>query len=178
MQRHLIHLICGSTGAGKTTYAMQLADRLGAVRFSIDEWMSALFWMDSPQPLNPAWSMERADRCHAQIWAVARRIAQRGLPCVLDVGLGRAENRLRFARIADDAGLSVQLHFIDAPMEERWRRVEARNAEKGKTYQLGFDVTREMFDFVETIWEPPTDAEMQAYDGVRISATPAAGISN
>jgi hypothetical protein len=25
---------------------------------------------------------------------------------------------------------------------------------------LGFDVTREMFDFVEGLWEPPTDAEM------------------
>jgi len=46
--------------------------------------------------------------------------------------------------------------------------VEARNAQKGETYQLGFDVTREMFDFVEGLWEPPTDAEMLAYNGVRI----------
>ena len=36
-------------------------------------------------------------------------------------------------------------------------------------YQLGFDVTREMFDFVESLWEPPTDAEMRAYNGVRSS---------
>ena len=48
MQRHLIHLIWGSTGAAKTTYALQLAPELGAIRFSIDEWMAALFWMDSP----------------------------------------------------------------------------------------------------------------------------------
>jgi hypothetical protein len=47
----------------------------------------------------------------------------------------------------------------------------ARNAEKGKTYQLEFDVTREMFDFVESLWEPPTDAEMLTYNGVRISQT-------
>jgi hypothetical protein len=52
---------------------------------------------------------------------------------------------------------------------ERWRRVKARNARKGETYQLGFDVTREMFDFVEGLWEPPTDLEMRDYDGVRIS---------
>ena len=44
MARYLIHLICGSTGAGKTTYALELAERIGAVRFSIDEWMTALFW--------------------------------------------------------------------------------------------------------------------------------------
>ncbi len=169
MQRHLIHLICGSTGAGKTTYALRLADQLGAVRFSIDEWMSALFWMDSPQPLNPSWSMERVERCLEQIWAVSQRVAERDIPCVLDVGLTRAETRARFATLAGDSGVSVQLHFVDAPIEERWRRVEARNAEKGETYQLGFDVTREMFDFVESIWEPPADAEMLANDGVRVS---------
>ena len=77
MQRHLIHLMCGSTGSRKTAYALRLAAELGAVRFLIDEWMSALFWMDSPQPLNPAWSMERVERCLAQIWAVVQRIAER-----------------------------------------------------------------------------------------------------
>ena len=52
----------------------------------------------------------------------------------------------------------------------RWRRVEARNADRGRTYQLPFDVTREMFDFVETMWEAPTAAEMTRYDGIRIGA--------
>jgi predicted kinase len=169
MQRHHIHLICGSTGAGKTTYALQLADELGAIRFSIDEWMAALFWMDSPQPLVPAWSMERVERCFAQIWSVALQVASREVPCVLDLGFSQAGSRKRFAKLACDAGLSVQLHVVDAPTEERWRRVEVRNTEKGKTYQLGFEVTREMFDYVESLWEPPNDAEMTAYHGVRTS---------
>jgi predicted kinase len=168
MPDHLIHLVCGSTGAGKTTYALALSDRLGAVRFSIDEWMTTLFWMDSPQPLVPAWSIERVERCMAQIWAVTRAVAGRCTPCVLDLGFSRAESRARFAGMARDAGLSVQLHFIDVPADERWRRVQARNVEKGETHQLDFDVTREMFDFVETLWEPPTDAEMAALDGVRV----------
>jgi predicted kinase len=171
MQRHLIHLICGSTGAGKTTYALRLCESLGAIRFSIDEWMTALFWMDTPQPLDPSWSMERVERCLTQMWAVVLRIAARNVPCVLDVGFGQAQSRTRFADLAKAAGLSVQLHFIDVSADERWRRVQARNAQKGETYQLGFDVTREMFDFVEALWEPPTDAEMRAYDGVRTSGT-------
>lgn len=167
MRANLVHLICGSTGAGKTTYALRLSDRLGAVRFSIDEWMAALFWTDSPQPLDPAWSMERVERCLMQIWAVTLQSAARSVPCVL--GFGQAQSRARFAGPAKDAGLSVQLHVIDVPAEERWRRVQARNAQKGETYQLGFDVTREMFDFVEGLWEPPTEAEMLAYNGVRTS---------
>jgi predicted kinase len=160
-----------ATGAGKTTYALRLSDRLGAVRFSIDEWMATLFWMDTPQPLDPAWSMERVERCLTQIWAVVARIAARNVPCVLDIGFGQMQSRARFAKLAGDAGLSVQLHFIDVPADERWRRVEARNAQKGETYQLGFDVTREMFDFVEGLWEPPTAAEMLAYNGLRTSGT-------
>jgi predicted kinase len=171
MQADLIHLICGSTGAGKTTYAMGLSARLGGVRFSIDEWMTVLFWMDTPQPLNPTWSLERVERCLTQIWTVAQQIAARGVPCVLDTGFGQAKSRARFARLAKDAGLTVQLHLLDVAAEERWRRVQARNAQKGETYQLGFDVTREMFDFVEGLWEPPTEAEMLAYNGVRASGT-------
>jgi predicted kinase len=169
MTQPLIHLICGSTGAGKTTYALRLSHQLRAVRFSIDEWMAELFWMDSPQPLDPTWSIERVERCLSQIWAVARPIAALGVPCVLDLGFGQQQSRARFANLAADAGLPVQLHFIDVPAEERWRRVEARNAQKGETYQLRFDVTREMFDFVEGLWETPTTSEMAEYNCVRTS---------
>jgi tRNA A37 N6-isopentenylltransferase MiaA len=34
MQPHLVHLICGSTGAGKTTYALRLSD-LGSIVLTI-----------------------------------------------------------------------------------------------------------------------------------------------
>jgi len=175
---HSIHLVCGSTGAGKTTYAIALAERLGGIRFSIDSWMSALFWMDSPQPLEPAWAMERVERCLEQIWAVARDVAARGLPCILDVGLTTLASRQRFAGAASEAGLSVQLHFVDVPVEERWRRVAARNAGRGETRQLAFAVTREKFDFVETMWEPPTPEEMKRLDGRHIQNGPVAPASD
>jgi predicted kinase len=165
---YLVHLICGSTGAGKTTYALALTERLGAVRFSIDEWMSALYWMDTPQPLVPAWSLERVARCNAQIWTTAVAVAKRGVPCVLDLGLGEAASRAHFVRMADAEGLSVQLHCIDVPAEERWRRVQMRNAQKGASHQLPFDVTREMFDFVEAMFEPPTEEEMSRCNGLRV----------
>lgn len=169
MQSHLIHMVCGSTGAGKTTYAEKLTEQVAGVRFSIDEWMSALFWMDSPQPLDHNWSIERVERCYRQIWDTTERVAKRGVPCVLDLGFTDAKSRARFAEFARRAGLSVQLHFLDVPKEERWRRVEARNAGKSGRQQLEFAVTREMFDFVETLWEPPGGDEMAAYDGVRVN---------
>ena len=168
MTRALIHFICGSTGAGKTTYAIGLGDDLGAVRFSIDEWMTALFWMDAPQPTDPAWAIERVDRCRAQIWRTAVEVAGRGAPCVLEIGLVSAAIRARYAALAKEAGLSAQLHYLDVPADERWRRVQARNDGQDSA-QLSFAVTREMFDFVETMWQPPTLEELAAVNGVRVA---------
>ena len=44
--------------------------------------------------------------------------------------------------------------------------MEARNAD-AQADQLAFPVTRELFDFVETMWEPPADDELAAFNGVR-----------
>jgi predicted kinase len=161
----LIHLICGSTGAGKTTYARKLSAEIGGVHFSIDEWMAALFWMDNPAPKDPAWAIERVERCMMQIWTMAARVAQRGVPCVLDFGFGAKALRERFAGLARERGLGVKLHVLDVPVEERWRRVQSRNGDGSG--QLAFAITREMFDFVEASWQAPDAAEMAALNGIR-----------
>lgn len=41
-----VHMICGLTGAGKSTYAERLRLDSRAVRFSIDEWNRTLFFID------------------------------------------------------------------------------------------------------------------------------------
>jgi predicted kinase len=138
---------------------LALATRLGAVRYSIDEWMATLFWMDSPQPIKFDWTIERIARCEAQIWSDACQVAARGLAVVLDLGFTTASHRAKFVALARKLGFATEIHVADAPAEERWRRVERRNAERGATYRLA--VTREMFDFMETIWEPPTDVEIE-----------------
>ncbi len=63
-------------------------------------------------------------------------------------------------------GYSTSLHFLDVPESIRWDRVENRNTEKGETFAL--EVTREMFDFMNRIWQAPMDAEMQSRNGVLI----------
>ena len=160
------HLVCGSTGTGKTTCAKALADRLGGVHFSIDQWMMTLFWADSPQPIQFAWTLERVRRCETQIVAIAIQCARQGLPVVLDLGFTKADSRARIAGIASEAGFASQLHHVDTPVAERWRRVQMRNQNHGETFSL--EVTRPMFDFVETIWEPPSESEMAAWDGVTV----------
>ena len=118
----VIHLVAGSTGAGKTTFAMKLAERERALRLSIDEWMTALFGLDQPAQIEFAWMMERVNRCEAVMWAVAADAARRGVGSVIDCGFTRAEHRRKFADLAAQAGLPVVLHHLDLPAEERWRR--------------------------------------------------------
>jgi predicted kinase len=165
MPSALLHFLVGSTGAGKTTYALRFCNDTGALRFSIDEWMTALFWMDTPQPLQPAWSMERVERCSTQIWQVAVQVAKAGVPCMLELGFASRANRRKYAELAAEERLSVMLHVLDVSIEERWRRVQLRNHESTAQQQLSFAVTREMFDFTETFWEPPTSEEMAAFAG-------------
>lgn len=169
MPQPLIHLICGSTGAGKTTYARELCARIGAVHFSIDQWMASLYWMDSTDPIDPAWAMERIERCMTQIWSTARQVAERGTPCVLDLGFTTIAHRVEVARLAADAGLSVQLHVLDVDADERWRRVEARNGEPADGHRLPFAISREMFDYVETMWQRPDDREIAALNGIVVA---------
>ena len=56
-----------------------LADELGALRFSIDEWMVPLFGPDQPDPIRFDWMIERVNRCEAMIFAMVRQAATRGL---------------------------------------------------------------------------------------------------
>ena len=74
----VIHMICGPVGAGKTTYAIRLAEELGAVRFSIDDWISQLFFPDKPEPLTYEWAVARAKRCEARILAVSQSLLELG----------------------------------------------------------------------------------------------------
>jgi predicted kinase len=147
------HLVAGSTGAGKTTAAREIAEREGGVRFSIDEWMSALYWMDCPEKNDFPWALERVGRCEAQIEAVARELARVGVSCVLDLGFTTRAQRMEWLERARAAGVGCVLHVLDVDAEVRWERVCGRNRRESGTY--AFVVTREMFCFMEERWEAP-----------------------
>ena len=156
----IVHLVFGPQGAGKSTYARELATRVGAVRLSVDEWMGELFGPDLTRPLNFAWIMARVQRCEQRIWATASAIGGAGGSVVLDLGFRKLASRTAFRSRAEAAGLAVQLHVVSAPLALRRRRVLARNADQGATFS--FEVTPVMFDVMEREFEPPTAEEQAA----------------
>ncbi len=160
-----VYLITGGTGAGKTTYALKLAAETGGIRFSIDDWMTTLFWMDSPDPMCFEWAMERIGRAEAHIWETSQQILAQSLPVILDLGFTKVVHRQKFYNLAKATDTEASLHWVDISAEERWRRVQFRNTEKGETFAM--EVPREMFDFMENQWEAPSDTELATHNGFR-----------
>jgi len=154
-----LHAIFGPSGAGKTTYANAFARREGAVVFILDEWMARLFAPDMPQPIEFEWMMERVGRCEAQIWSVAAGVLATGTPVILDMGLMRRADRERVRQIAEGAGLPLQFHYVTAPSDVRRARVAERNVVRGENFAI--EVTSDMFEFVEGIFEVPDAAELE-----------------
>lgn len=157
-----VHMICGLTGAGKTTYAEALRRDIGGVRFSIDDWNARLFFPDRQPDSGFDWFLERVRRCCAQMRATAEQVLETGVPAVFDCGFTDRAERQVFYDWADGLGLPVTLHYLDIDKAERRARVERRNAEKGATFAL--EVTPEMFEFMETIWQAPAPDETAGRD--------------
>lgn len=153
-----LNVIFGPCAAGKTTYALALARRESAVPFVLDEWGARLYGSDVQGPIEFPWMLERLGRCNALIWFTAERVLAAGASVVLDIGAMRRADRDRIRQIAESKGLSLQWHFVDAPKEVRRLRVVNRNATKGQTFVM--EVTPEMFEMLEAIYEPPAPAEL------------------
>ena len=154
-----LNVIFGPCAAGKTTYAHALARRESAAPFVLDEWGARLYGPDVQGPIEFPWMLERLGRCNALIWSTAAAVLAAGTSVVLDLGLMRRADRERIRKIAGEAGLSMQWHFVDAPQEVRRARVAGRNETKGETFVR--EVPPEMFDMFEAIYEAPAPAELE-----------------
>src|SRR4051794_3565280 len=154
-----LNVIFGPCGAGKTTYALALARREGAVPFILDEWGVRLFGPDVHGPIDFAWMLERLGRCSALIWSTATAVLAAKTSVVLDLGLMRRADRERIRNMAQAAGLTMRWHFVDAPQEVRRARIAGRNETKGETFAK--EVSREMFDMLESHYEAPPPTELE-----------------
>lgn len=152
-------LVCGPTGAGKTTYSLSLAKEIEAIKFSIDPWMQTLFSKDMGT-LDFTWMMERVNRCSDQIWQVSEQILAIDGNVILDLGFTTKEQRDVFTNRAKELGINAEVHYLDATKETRKQRVDQRNIEKDPAV-FSFEVTNMMFDFMEPRFEIPDREELE-----------------
>lgn len=154
-----VHMIVGNVGAGKSTYAAKLAAERNAHIFAVDEWMRTLFFPDMPDPAPYEWALERTERIEDVILVEASRLSGLGMEIILDLGFFSRIQRDRVRGELAAAGRETQLHYLNVDRMIRWARVEERNRERGPTYQ--FDVSIDVFEFCETIFEPPGADELE-----------------
>jgi predicted kinase len=113
-------LTCGLPGSGKTTLARRLATSRSAVRLTQDEWLWALG--------STPWDAQMREKVDGQLWRLARETLGLGVSVVLDFGLWARVERDEMRAAARRLGVGVELHFLDVPTSELWRRIDARNS--------------------------------------------------
>jgi predicted kinase len=128
------------------------ADR-SAVRLTKDEWL----WALGTSP----WDTSTNDKVERELWRIAREILGLGLSVVLDFGLWARAERDDMRSAARDLGVGVELHYLSAPLDELWRRVQARNSEP--PWDSEPILRSHLVEWASTFQEPDA-AEMALFD--------------
>lgn len=152
-------LVCGLTGAGKTTYSNKLANEIDGIKFSIDPWMQRMFGKDMTS-LDFDWMMERVNRCQEQILEVSQQIINNDGNVILDLGFTTRDQRNAVINQAKEFGAKPEIHYLEAPVETRRERVKKRNIEKDPEV-YSFEVTDFMFNFMEPRFQVPEGDELE-----------------
>ena len=146
-------LICGLPASGKTTLARQLAAKIPAIRLDKDQWTTDL-GLD-------VWDDELRGRVEGQLWALAQDLLANGQSVILEWGHWARAERDEKRLGARDLGVGVELHYLDAPLEELIERAERRNVSDEWTAS---PITRAHFEEWATIFQPPDEEEILLFD--------------
>ena len=146
-------LTCGLPGAGKTTLARQLAADRGAVRLTKDEWLWALG--------STPWDAPTQEKVEHELGQLAQEILRLGLSVVLDFGLWARIERDEMRSVARCLGVGVELHYLDVPADELWRRIDARNL---RPPWDSYPIRRTDLDGWIRLFHAPDAAELALFD--------------
>ena len=152
-----IYLIEGPVGAGKSTFAKELAARRSGVHIALDECFVRLYSPDRPAEDFIAWYLERKDRLLDALWSHGAALAEANVLPVLELGLIQREARYAIYERARTQGLELKVFVLDAPLEVRRQRVRLRNLERGSTFSML--VPDHVFEMASQLWEAPDETE-------------------
>ena len=146
-------LLCGLPGSGKSTLARQLVRERPAVTLSPDQWIADLAVSVLDEPFRY--------RLEQRFIRLGWELLALGVTVVLEFGLWGRSERDELREGARARGVPVELHHLDVPADELWRRVQARNA---RAEHGAVVLTRDDLDRYAGIFQRPDEAELALFD--------------
>lgn len=147
-----LHLLCGKIAAGKSTLAARLAAGPKTILLNEDAWLSRLY----PGEIRTLEDYRRcAGRLRDAMTLHIGNLLSCGLSVVLDFPANTQTSRAWMRGIAEGAGTSHLLHFLDIPDDTCRARMHRRNADGSHEYA----VSDSEFDLFARYFEAPTEEE-------------------
>ena len=146
-------LICGLPASGKSTLARRLADSIPAIRLDKDDWTTRLG--------HDVWDDEFRVRLEAELWALTQQLLAQGQSVILEWGHWARAERDEKRLGARALGVAVELHHLDAPLDELAERAR-RRTESGEW--TAAPMTRAHFEQWSATFEPPGEEELALFD--------------
>jgi predicted kinase len=144
-----LFIVCGLPGSGKTTFAKLLEQRFRAIRFCPDEWMEELA-LD-------LYDARRRTKIEELQWKLTQELLAHGAAVILEWGTWSKEERDLLRQGARELGAAVELHYLSAPVDVLYERVEQRERENPP-------ITRENMAHWVALFEEPTPEEAALFD--------------
>jgi predicted kinase len=120
-----LYLLCGLPCSGKTTFASQLAKEKGAIKFSLDRLILALF----PEEDNFETHRKYVQRVENVFFSIVYDLLGQGCSVVMDFPAHTKSERNHLRELANQARVEVQLYHLQADIETITERIQQRNAD-------------------------------------------------
>ena len=145
----VLYLTVGLPGAGKTTLARRIADELGILRLTPDEWMAPLFNHNDAEG--------RRDILEGRMIWVAHEVLRSSSSVVLDFGCWSPNERYAIRVIAESTGARFDLRYVSIDEETRRARATSRWESAPETTFPMSDADHDRF---LALYKPPSPAEL------------------
>jgi aminoglycoside phosphotransferase family enzyme/predicted kinase len=121
----------GLPGSGKTTFAQEALERLGAIRIRSDVERKRLFGLGALEDSGGGtdiYSKDATRRTYARLHALARTALDAGFPVIVDAAFLRRDERTHFHALARQMRVPFAIASLTAPDAVLRARIEQRQA--------------------------------------------------